>query len=244
MKTNLTLAGKFSSQFLWQLLTQNIRINEIGMKNCRLAILGVGCIEASPLEAVRASVEIVYSHWRAIDVKDSIVVDVGAFIGDSALLFVSKGAKRIYAFEPSPRFFRLACHNLRRHKNVIVENIGIGGWNRTTKLSGNLMGKHLSETGDETAYIVSAKEVIERVVKKEGKIDLLKIDCEGFEFEIFESLAADDLYYVKSICVEIHSSHENADKLEKKISSRGYKLIERTSDFGIVSSNCYFKSVR
>lgn len=40
--------------------------------------------------------------YGILDVKGRDVVDVGAYIGDTALYFRLKGAKRIYAFEPYP----------------------------------------------------------------------------------------------------------------------------------------------
>lgn len=37
-----------------------------------------------------------------INVKDRVVVDVGAFIGDTAIYFALRDAKRIYMIEPHP----------------------------------------------------------------------------------------------------------------------------------------------
>jgi hypothetical protein len=46
------------------------------------------------------------------NIQGKSVIDVGAFVGDSAIYFASKGAKEIYAFEPDKTFFDLAFENV------------------------------------------------------------------------------------------------------------------------------------
>lgn len=44
--------------------------------------------------------------------KDSYVLDIGAYIGDTAILFCKKGAKKVYAFEPHPLLFEICKKNI------------------------------------------------------------------------------------------------------------------------------------
>ncbi len=46
------------------------------------------------------------------DVKGKTIVDVGAFIGDTAIYFSRKGGERDYAFEPDKESFELVKRNL------------------------------------------------------------------------------------------------------------------------------------
>ena len=40
--------------------------------------------------------------YKFLNVKDKNVLDIGAFIGDSPIYFILKGAKKVYAIEPHP----------------------------------------------------------------------------------------------------------------------------------------------
>jgi len=63
------------------------------------------CVLAEPLKEM-------YAH---ADVRSGIVVDVGAYIGETALLFISLGAKRVYALEPVKRHYQNLTKNIVRN---------------------------------------------------------------------------------------------------------------------------------
>ena len=50
--------------------------------------------------------------YTTLDVNNKIVVDIGANIGDSAIYFAVKGAKKVIALEPFPKNFELAKKNI------------------------------------------------------------------------------------------------------------------------------------
>jgi len=41
-----------------------------------------------------------YGEYEPLSVEGRVVVDVGAFVGDSAIYFALKGARRVIAIEP------------------------------------------------------------------------------------------------------------------------------------------------
>ena len=61
-------------------------------------------------------------EYDSFDVKDKVVIDVGAFVGDSAICFALKGAKRVIAVEPHPGAFAEMLENIKLNK---IENITI-----------------------------------------------------------------------------------------------------------------------
>jgi len=51
--------------------------------------------------------------YDSLNVKDRVVIDVGAFVGDSAVYFALKGAKRVIAVEPHPGAFAEMLENVK-----------------------------------------------------------------------------------------------------------------------------------
>ncbi|MEM1903635.1 MAG: FkbM family methyltransferase [Pyrobaculum sp.] len=86
--------------------------------------LAVGLNDVSTLHAVGEPIEDMY----AADVKGGVVLDVGAGIGDSTLFFVSRGARRVYAFEPVEKHLRYLVDNVARNNavdRVVAFNYGL-----------------------------------------------------------------------------------------------------------------------
>jgi hypothetical protein len=54
-----------------------------------------------------------YGHWDRLNVEDKVVVDVGAFIGDSSIYFALRGASRVIAVEPHPEAYKVMVENIR-----------------------------------------------------------------------------------------------------------------------------------
>jgi hypothetical protein len=126
------------------------------------------------------------------------VVDVGAFIGDTAIYFSVKGARTILAFEPDPRSFELAKENLARNdiKNVRLYNTGI-------------------------------KENLAEIVGLVGKVDLLKMDCEGCEHSAILSMSDKELSTIEKIVLEYHGPPGD---IVKKLAHAGFAVkIEKGS---------------
>ena len=88
-----------------------------------------------------------YSH---LNVDGKIVIDVGANIGDTAIYFAIKGAKKVIAVEPVPFAFRYLIKNIASNNmsNIIIPmNIGIGKSETEIKIK--------DEEMDVTGYICS-----------------------------------------------------------------------------------------
>ncbi len=129
----------------------------------------------------------VISDYKFDDIKkDDIVLDIGANIGAFSL-FASKKAKNVFSVEP------IYADELRKNiitnnvKNIVVFETALGNeilvsWNGINK---NISGKSLSE------------------FKKlcGGKIDFLKIDCEGGEW----CIRPEELKGIRRIEAEVHN---------------------------------------
>ena len=145
-----------------------------------------------------------------------IVIDLGAHIG----LFALKMKKcypntKIICVEPDPDNYNLLQKNMKPYKNVDCEMCGI--WNKDTILKVYdkfKLGKfhHWGLTVDEDLITGNIKAIsMGSLLEKHGieQIDVLKIDIETSEKQLFADNYKDWLPKVKMIVIELHDSLEN-----------------------------------
>ncbi|MEM4898711.1 MAG: FkbM family methyltransferase, partial [Pyrobaculum sp.] len=144
----------------------------------------------------------------AADVKGGVVLDVGAGIGDSALFYVSRGARRVYAFEPVERHFRYLVDNIARNNavdRVVTFNYGLWVEDGVLKVKYESLGTGLT-VGDEVELKVKRLgDVLREIAEAEGGIDLVKMDCEGCEYALLTT-PCEVVRLARQYIVEIHGA--------------------------------------
>jgi len=153
------------------------------------------------------------------NIKGKIVLDIGAYIGDTAVFFGKKGAS-VYAYEPSKELYEIAKKNIKLNNiDAKIFNLGIGDKNTNAKITHNINNiagsgsfvlfeeqKALEEFEKdrllftEEVKIISLNEVLEQF----ETIYLLKMDCEGCEFPSISSVKDENLQKIKYIIMEVH----------------------------------------
>jgi predicted O-methyltransferase YrrM len=96
-------------------------------------------------------------QYKAMSVKEKAVLDIGAAIGDTAIYFSIKGAKFVEAYEPE----EILIDGARK-------NLGLNNITNVTLF----------------AQCASSKTIDEFAVKYKDESKVLKIDCEGGEYEM------------------------------------------------------------
>jgi len=173
---------------------------------------------------------------------DSVFIDIGANLGYYTCLFSSYLKKGlVISFEPSTQIFSALEKNLElnQFKNAKIFNLGLGKRKQVKKLylnSKNLGGSSLNESvykkfdnsEFETVKIENASKFILSLNLK--KIDLIKIDVEGFESDVIEGLKLVLKKYSPKILVEISSQAIGNTKKTKNIFQMlekcGYSLLK------------------
>jgi FkbM family methyltransferase len=140
------------------------------------------------------------------------VVDVGAGIGDFAIL-AARGHPntRVFAFEPFPESFALLQENLRLNGVANVQALpeAIGGQTGTLGLDLS-SGEPLQFSTESAAERGEALSVpclsLADAFQKLGltRCDLLKLDCEGAEYEILFRTPDPVLAQIEHIVMEYH----------------------------------------
>lgn len=170
---------------------------------------------------------------------DDIIIDVGGHIGLFVLYssqFCKKG--KIFSFEPTKENYELLCDNVRLNslENVKVFNIAIS--DRTKKnliyLNDDDQAAH-SFYGTSESFVEVETITLNDVMQTENitKCDLLKLDCEGAEYEIIDSITSDVFLKISRICLEYHffdSKPHLLNKLKDKL-----KIHYRIEDYPSVN---------
>jgi FkbM family methyltransferase len=137
------------------------------------------------------------------------IVDAGANIGLSAIYFAHKypGAK-IIAIEPEASNFAVLAKNVRPYPGIIPVHAAL--WNRDGEISVSQPDPSTGATG-EWAFIThqgpgtKVRALTIRTLMKEMRmpsIDILKVDIEGAEKEVFEG--CDWMDSIRCLMIEMH----------------------------------------
>lgn len=130
--------------------------------------------------------------FRTLATDSEIVLDIGANIGCTAILF-GEISEKVYAFEPSQTTFKFLEKNISRsgRRNILAQNIGLGAETSETTLtfspsnrSGGFVSNQTQASAGHTVEKIVIRpldEVIKSLNLKNERIDFIKIDVEGFE---------------------------------------------------------------
>lgn len=182
--------------------------------------------------------------------KPKVVLDIGGYIGDVSLYCASKFGSKIHCYEPTPQNFTMIQKNLLLNPtyNITVFNKGISGSSEIINLNiQDMLGEiHASSNKTYDTDVISIEipcisltEAIENL--NEPVVDLLKIDCEGQEFEILGN--CDTEYLSKKVKYLVFEHHRFVENYEIKIE----KLLKKLkNNFSIIKNtkNLFFLETR
>ena len=142
------------------------------------------------------------------------IVDVGANIGAASVYFrLHYPGARVFAFEPSAGAFALLEENAQAPGGITAVNCALFKGNRTLLLHGGSQDSVTSsvvrnvQSGDHHQEI-AARDAEEKFAEEGiGAIDILKVDSEGCERQILDSIRT-RLAHIKVIYLEFHSADD------------------------------------
>ena len=73
--------------------------------------------------------------------------------------------------------------------------------------------------------------------KKINKIDLLKMDCEGHEWEVIKGIEEQDWRKINSIVMEVHNLDNRASKVEAILKEKGFNKITLEKEKALENTN-------
>lgn len=157
-----------------------------------------------------------------------VIVDLGAYIGITPLYFAQKEDAKIYAVEPHPDSYKSLVLNTKHNKNIIPINNSIGFKEHDQFIYQD--DKHIgmsmyerNKTIKFPIHTITIKQLFDKY--KIEHIDLLKIDVEDAEFEIFLSDAFDEVKdKIDFIVGEAHNDEMPYQGVKTILEGRGFKV--------------------
>jgi len=162
------------------------------------------------------------------------IVDIGANVGSFAVFAAqSNPAAQIYCYEPEQQNFDSLGRNIRINKLedqvsafqcAVASDCGQRELAVTESLSNSF---HMIPDGADmqTVPCTTLGEILDR--NNLDRLDLLKLNCEGAEYEILEGCPISDLNRISNIRLEYHnldSIHKNGQSLSGFLKGRGYRI--------------------
>lgn len=168
--------------------------------------------------------------------ENPVVIDIGGYIGDFTL-YAAKylNARKVIVYEPTKENFELLSRNIGNNSfngEVIAVNKAVG-IDSVIRLNVEVCDNeeiHVSSywyqnTEQRVIPCVTLPELME--IHGLESVDLLKVDCEGGEYDIFPALSEATLGRIRNIVFEYHQVEGFEKKLRRvldHLKSVGYTL--------------------
>jgi len=176
-----------------------------------------------------------YKVVDSIIEKSHCILDIGAHIGCFAIYCNALNSKAlVFSYEPAPDNFSALKEHLKINHvhNVKIKNVAVAA-------ESGVRGFNLSEDSHNHSFFVEGSEVkvqclgVEQLLSKFERVDLMKLDCEGAEFEILEAFTDEDFFKVKNFYIEYHEFQDGMSslKLADLLRKNGYNVESAKSHY-------------
>lgn len=172
-----------------------------------------------------------------------VVIDAGANVGFFTLFCKENGAKRIYSIEPDPMPFFYLEKNFKYDKEIITINKALTDFNDFVSFDISLGGSVGSTISKYANYEYKKNILVEAIkissiLKIEEKINLLKLDIEGSEFDVIKSMYKYQFTRINQMFIEFH---DDPKVIEHILLENGYRVEYRDSNRESTSGFIYAK---
>ena len=167
--------------------------------------------------------------------KQSLVLDFGGYKGQWASDIYSKYNCKIIIFEPVQEFYLKIQQRFKLNKNISVNCFALGKNNRDEKIYLNADGSSLY-VASENYEIIKYIDLLTFFNKnKISQVDLIKINIEGGEYELLNTLINTSLISkIKHIQVQFHNINENSNYEMNLISDKLKKTHNLNFDYEFI----------
>jgi FkbM family methyltransferase len=152
--------------------------------------------------------------------KESVVFDLGGYIGDFADGINKRYCCQIYVFEPMPVFFTKCLNRFSNFSNIKIYPFGLASKKGMFPISVSANGSSISLIKKDGPVIDVFVESIVDFINSENidRIDLFKINIEGGEYDVLPALISSGLIKrVDNLQIQFHDFIPNAERMRDDI---------------------------
>ena len=169
------------------------------------------------------------------------IVDVGAHVGSFTVWAAMRSPRaRILAIEPNPETFAFLEQNVRDNglqERVVAVNAAVGPQSGagTLELVEHSLGTRIARAGDGKVKV--RIQTIPSLLVEAGltDVDLLKMDCEGMEYDVLGTLSPGQLSRFGVIACEYHPEPgHNVNELDDLLNASGFKVQRPEAALGVL----------
>ena len=177
-----------------------------------------------------------------IPMKNEVIFDIGSQYGDYALLWEKRYGAVVYAFELLENNYAEMLSDLKlNHSKIKPFNIAVGdGKNLSYTVRGDMA---INEYSWNFIKTIRLDDLV--FGKFNVKPNILKIDVEGFEYDVLKGAEEVLKQYSPRIIIETHSATLR-DKCHEFLTEKGYLLIDQgrtvINKSGNQITNLFYKS--
>ena len=169
------------------------------------------------------------------------VVDIGAHVGSFSVWAARRAPRaRCLAVEPNPRTFGLLQANLKdngldRRVTAINAAIGPAAGSGRLELVDHSLGTRLARSGaGEVSVRVETLSALLEAASLD-RADVLKIDCEGSEYDVFARMDAETFGSIKTIACEYHPEPgHDVKELDALLERQGFAVARPNLPLGVL----------
>ncbi len=167
---------------------------------------------------------------------DSIIFDVGGFHGNYSMELFEKFGCEIFIFEPVREFYLILLERFAGSDKIKVFNYGLSDRDENVEFGVSSDASSLFLSKSEKKQVIKLRNTSE-VLKELNitKIDFMKINIEGGEFQLLNCLLeSGDIHKVHELHIQFHSFVEGAKEKRKKIIDELKKSFKVTFSYYFV----------
>jgi FkbM family methyltransferase len=176
--------------------------------------------------------------------KGDVVLDIGANKGFFTLDALQKGASKVYSVEPVKQSFDQIKKLVNNFPNVdpinkaIGETDGVigmfidsdGSATNCVTTHGDIFGRNSNRVEVES---ININTLIEQI---DSKINFMKVDCEGSEFELLKTISEKNLKSIDKLVIETHG--DEIDKfVYESLVNNNFKVYRHNNILFAVNEN-------
>ena len=142
--------------------------------------------------------------------ENSIVFDLGFYMGDFTEKIINKYDCFVYGYEPIKRYYDISVHKFQNNPKIKIFNYGLGNCTEIVKIVDSADSSSIYQEALDDFEVVNIIDISDEISNlKIKKIDLMKINIEGSEYTLLDRMIKSGIIgIVDNLQIQFHKEHE------------------------------------